>query len=72
MVILLIACVVGVTAGTLTFLSSHSLAQALLSAGTAAGGTTSLLAELLRPIVISPAPVNRANEEDRASASRRG
>lgn len=45
-VIVTVAFVIGAVAGTLTYMSDRSVAQALLAAGTATGGTASLLNQL--------------------------
>ena len=42
-----IACGVGIAAGALTYLASHSPSQALLAAGTAAGSSADLLRQFL-------------------------
>jgi hypothetical protein len=41
--IMAIACGIGLAAATLTYLASHSAAQALLTAGTATGSSADLL-----------------------------
>lgn len=46
-VILAIACVIGATAGALTYLAFHSLPQALLAAGTATGGSANFLGRII-------------------------
>ena len=44
---LAIGCVIGSAAGVLTYLALHSLPQALLAAGTATGGSSGLLKQLI-------------------------
>ena len=46
-VIMAIGCVIGAGAGTLTYLGSHSLPQALLTAGAATGGSVSWLRQIV-------------------------
>jgi uncharacterized membrane protein YfcA len=46
-IILAIACIIGAAAGALTYLASHSFPQALLAAGTATGGSTGLLNQII-------------------------
>ncbi len=46
-IIMAIACVVGLAAGILTYLTSRSTAQALLTAGAATGSSSELLHRLL-------------------------
>jgi hypothetical protein len=45
-VIMTVASVIGAAAGALTYMASRSLPQALLTAGTAAGGTINLLTQI--------------------------
>ena len=46
-VILVVACVIGVIDGALTYLALRSLPQSLLAAGTATGGSARLLAQII-------------------------
>jgi hypothetical protein len=46
-VIVAIACVIGGGAGALAYLAFHSLWQALLAAGSATGGSTGLLNQII-------------------------
>ena len=46
-VILAIGCAIGAAAGTLTYLASHSLPQAMLTAGAATGGSASWLRQIV-------------------------
>jgi hypothetical protein len=46
-VILTIAGVIGAAAGVLTYLATRSLAQALLTAGAATGGSANLLGQII-------------------------
>jgi hypothetical protein len=46
-VVTVIACGVGITAGALTYLASHSVPQALLAAGTATGSSADLFRQFI-------------------------
>ncbi len=45
--VLLLATLIGVAAGALTFVTSHSLASAVLTGGAAAGGVLALAPKLI-------------------------
>jgi hypothetical protein len=57
LVILAIASGTGSLVGVLTYIASRSAAQALLAAGTAAGGTTSFLRQIMAPDPRPPARI---------------
>jgi hypothetical protein len=58
-VIMVIACGVGIAAGTLTYLASRSLPQALLGAGAATGSSADLLRQF-----IGTGPEHSASDRD--------
>ena len=66
--ITVIASTVGATAGALTYMTSHSLPQAMLAAGGAAGGSANLLYQLVHTESRPPA----ANHEDNLSQGQDG
>ena len=45
--LLVLPCVIGAAAGTLTYMACHSVPQALLASGSAAGGTGQLLGQMM-------------------------
>jgi hypothetical protein len=59
-----IACGVGVAAGALTYLASHSLPQALLTAGTATGSSADLLRQFIDTDPDHSASDRDSNQDD--------
>lgn len=68
-VIVMVACVVGTAAGTLTYISDSSLAQALLAACTAVGGTANLLNQLMYAPRYLPGPDEQSDGPPNTAAN---
>jgi hypothetical protein len=62
-VILGVACGIGAAAGALTYVTSHSVPQALLAAGTATGGSLHLLSQVAADDPEHP-PSGQTDKED--------
>jgi hypothetical protein len=62
-VILVSVSVIGAATGILTYLTYHSIPQALLAAGAAAGGSTHLFHQLIGPDPIRYLPGQPADRE---------
>jgi hypothetical protein len=63
-IILAVACIIGATAGALTYLASHSVPQALLASGTAAGGSAQLLSQIVGTAPERPTSSQDNNRDD--------